>query len=445
VKECLQDGNRDWITCIACVCANGEALPPSLIYPTKSGDIQSSWVASLELKNDELFIAGSPTGWSNDKIGLAWLEQVYDRCTRPLRGNRSNWRQWRLLILDRHGSHVTMKFIDYYDLHRILLLVFPPYSTHTLQPLDVVIFKPLSAAYYKALTNHLHLSQGFAGITKADFLPLFKQAWRSTFTPELILKSFTVTGIWPLNADVVLQKFTKTTVRGSPSNYQLGNRYYTNLLKEEVKDPSSEGVKELILHLDQTHAQRDLSNMENIGLRASFHYKKKYKHKGYALDLQQREEYYSWAVFYSPRKVNKARFRRHMKEQEERELQLRKVEMKEERLTKKLRKQKEQEERRLQREEAKVVKEKEREERAKEKAEKMAEKARQKEAYDAQKAIKTSQKGKRQPSPSTQLSNKRQKRLVVSLGAGRALERAPSLPAKTTSRGRNVHLPSKFR
>jgi hypothetical protein len=254
VKECLQDGNRDWITCIACVCANSEALPPSLIYPTKSGDIQSSWLASLEPKNDELFIASSPTGWSNDEIGLAWLEQVYDRCTRPLRGNRSNWRQWRSLILDGHGSHVTMKFIDYCDLHRIPLLVFPPHSTHTLQPLDVVMFKPLSAAYHKALTNHLHLSQGFAGITKADFLPLFKQAWRSTFTPELISKSFTVTGIWPPNADVVLRKFTKTTVRGSPSNYQPGNRYYTNLLKEEVKDPSSEGVKELILNLDQTHA-----------------------------------------------------------------------------------------------------------------------------------------------------------------------------------------------
>jgi hypothetical protein len=337
-----------------------------------------------------------------------------------------------------------MKFIDYCDLHRILLLVFPPHSTYTLQPLDVVMFKPLSAAYHKALTDHLHLSQGFAGITKADFLPLFKQAWRSTFTPELISKSFTVTGIWPPNADVILRKFTKTTARGSPSHYQPGDRYYTSLLKEEVKDPSSEGVKELILHLDQTHAQRDLSNMENIGLRASFPYKKKYKRKGYPLDLQQREEYYSRAVFYSPRKVNEARFRRRVKEQEERELQLRKVEMKEERLAKKLRKQKEQEERRLQREEAKVVKEKEREQRAKEKAAKTVEKARQKEARDAQKAIKTSQKGKRQPSPSTQPSNKRQKRPVVNSGAGRAPERAPSPPAKTTSRGRNVHLPSKF-
>ena len=28
----LQDGNREWVTLLACVCASGEALPPALIY-----------------------------------------------------------------------------------------------------------------------------------------------------------------------------------------------------------------------------------------------------------------------------------------------------------------------------------------------------------------------------------------------------------------------------
>lgn len=37
-----------------------------------------------------------------------------------------------------------MDFIEYCDRHRILLIVLPPYSTHTLQPLNVVLFKPLS-------------------------------------------------------------------------------------------------------------------------------------------------------------------------------------------------------------------------------------------------------------------------------------------------------------
>jgi hypothetical protein len=37
----IQDGNREWVTLLACVCASGESLPPALIYQGKSG-IQSS-------------------------------------------------------------------------------------------------------------------------------------------------------------------------------------------------------------------------------------------------------------------------------------------------------------------------------------------------------------------------------------------------------------------
>jgi hypothetical protein len=28
----MRDGNREWVTLLACVCASGEALPPALIY-----------------------------------------------------------------------------------------------------------------------------------------------------------------------------------------------------------------------------------------------------------------------------------------------------------------------------------------------------------------------------------------------------------------------------
>ncbi|KAF1967778.1 hypothetical protein BU23DRAFT_482446, partial [Bimuria novae-zelandiae CBS 107.79] len=32
VRASLQDGSCEWITILACVCADGAALPPSLIY-----------------------------------------------------------------------------------------------------------------------------------------------------------------------------------------------------------------------------------------------------------------------------------------------------------------------------------------------------------------------------------------------------------------------------
>jgi hypothetical protein len=82
-------------------------------------------------------------------------------------------RGWRLLILDGHGSHVTMKFIEYCDSNRILLAIFPAHSTHTLQPLDVAIFSPLSTAYTKQLDDFIKDSQGFIRLTKRDFFQLF--------------------------------------------------------------------------------------------------------------------------------------------------------------------------------------------------------------------------------------------------------------------------------
>jgi hypothetical protein len=84
----------------------------------------------------------SSSGWTNNDIGLAWLKQVFDRSTKA-KARLS----YRLLILDGHGSHLMKEFINYCDQNRSLLMIYPPHSTHMLQPLDVVMFKPLSSAY----------------------------------------------------------------------------------------------------------------------------------------------------------------------------------------------------------------------------------------------------------------------------------------------------------
>ena len=199
VKASLQDGNRAWVTVLACVCGDGSALPPGLIYESANSTIQSSWVEEIQPQVHSVLVSSSPSGWTNNEIGLAWLEQVFNRFTKA-----KARRKYRLLILDGHGSHITMDFINYCDQNKILLAILPPHSTHTLQPLDVVMFKPLSTAYSKELTTHLHNGQGLSVIKKSDFFHLFWKAWVSTFTQGLILKSFQATGILPLQPNVIL-------------------------------------------------------------------------------------------------------------------------------------------------------------------------------------------------------------------------------------------------
>jgi hypothetical protein len=41
-RQSLQDGNREWITVLACVGADGVALPPGLIYQAAGRDIQNT-------------------------------------------------------------------------------------------------------------------------------------------------------------------------------------------------------------------------------------------------------------------------------------------------------------------------------------------------------------------------------------------------------------------
>jgi hypothetical protein len=73
------------------------------------------------------------------------------------------------------------------------------------------MFKPLSSAYKHELTQHLHLSQSLIPIKKGDFFPLFWRAWTSSFTKELILKSFEATRVVPLAPKVILKRFHPKT------------------------------------------------------------------------------------------------------------------------------------------------------------------------------------------------------------------------------------------
>jgi hypothetical protein len=69
----LQDSNCEWISLLACVCADGTALPPALIYAADSKNIQDTWVEDVKVGEHMAFFGVSDSGWSNDGLGLAWL------------------------------------------------------------------------------------------------------------------------------------------------------------------------------------------------------------------------------------------------------------------------------------------------------------------------------------------------------------------------------------
>jgi hypothetical protein len=70
------------MTLLACVCADGLALPPGLIYESANNTIQSSWVEEIKSGEHNVLVGSSPSGWTNNNIAVAWLKQVFDRFTK---------------------------------------------------------------------------------------------------------------------------------------------------------------------------------------------------------------------------------------------------------------------------------------------------------------------------------------------------------------------------
>ena len=210
-----QDGNREWVTVLAAICADGTSLSPAVIYKAVSGDIQDDWLQDFDPNEHSCFFASTPNGWTSDELGLAWLEQIFNKETKSKAG-----RSWRLLFVDGHSSHLNMKFTERCHELRILLVYYPPHSTHRLQPLDVSCFNPLANYYSQSLNDLIMQTAGFTAIRKRDFFSLFWTAYEKTFNKKIIGSAFEKTGIWPFNPSIVLDKL--------PLSQQLCHRILTN-------------------------------------------------------------------------------------------------------------------------------------------------------------------------------------------------------------------------
>jgi hypothetical protein len=246
---------------------------------------------------------------------------------------------------------------------------------------------------------------------------------------------------------VIIKKFDYTTLpqenkigqssRISPSEWRR-----TELLsKEAVKESNKQATKTLSQTIHHLSVQLELSHHENEGLRAYLARKNKHKKYCKALDLQQREEYQSAAVIWSPHKVREARFRERALQREQQQEKAKKHQEKEQKMKDRLIREQDQEEKRKERDAAKAVREKE-------KAKKATERARKKEEKDRGNALRLTQKGKRkasEASASRPITNKRQKPRSGRVDRVGVQVVPSAAPTKTTSRGRTITLPSKFK
>lgn len=171
--------------------------------------------------------AASPTGWTNDAIALYYMDKVFEPATKAKAG-----RSRRLLILDGHGSHINMAFLEWCHSHKVIVIAFPPHTTHCLQPLDVSLFSPLATRYSQHLDRYIHSSLGISSVRKADFFRIFWSAWQEASTEANVLSGFKKTSISPFDPSLVVERLpSQPSTRPSTS----GTSNASSLVKKAKK------------------------------------------------------------------------------------------------------------------------------------------------------------------------------------------------------------------
>jgi hypothetical protein len=125
-------------------------ISSALIYQSESGALMNIWFDDYDIQELTAYFATSEKDWSNENIGMHWLQYVFDRYTKSIANLYK-----RFLIVDGYNNYVNMRFINYFDQNRIFFAILFPHSTHRLQPLDIGLFRSLAEYYSQEIDRFI--------------------------------------------------------------------------------------------------------------------------------------------------------------------------------------------------------------------------------------------------------------------------------------------------
>ena len=270
-------------------------------------------------------------------------------------------------------------------------------------------------------------------------------------TPELIKKSFQATGVWPMDADAVLKRFSNHTSEQDKALrlQQHGNgdswRELRKIFDAAVADKAKVEAQQLKASLHSLQVQNELLHHKNDGLQRELNTKKKQTKQRITLTVQEGEDWHGGAVFMSPRKLQRERARKAVEQDKAEQLQLQKARDKEARVAAAAYKKQLQEAAKVAQQQAKITRDAERKARAEEQAASQALKRAQRDAATTQKSHDTPNKGKRKASHKAAKNPTKRRRVVAARSSVDAVPPAASPPPEITSSGRNVRKPARFK
>lgn len=180
--------DREWVSVIECISAEGIAIQPLVIF--KGQHVQNQWF--IPGQTPDWRYTTSPSAYTSNDIGLQWLRDIFipQTCAGLTQG------QYRLLLLDGHRSHCTLEFMWECFQHKIIPYYLVAHASHILQPLDLTVFSSLKRTYRAAVNYHSDLDDT-APVKKQRFLEHYQSARDSALTAKNAKAGFQAAGIVP--------------------------------------------------------------------------------------------------------------------------------------------------------------------------------------------------------------------------------------------------------
>ncbi|KAJ3552388.1 hypothetical protein NM688_g4174 [Phlebia brevispora] len=204
VQHQQHSGDRETITAIPTICADGTSIPPAVIFKGKA--FQMRWKEDNPL---EASLGYSKRGWTDGELGVEWIKH-FDEHTKAKSAGRPH-----LLLVDGHKSHCTLGFLKYAQAQNIHVLCYPAHATHIYQSLDVGVFAILKKAWTKE-----------------------RDAWEPA-TPDNIKAAWEKTGIRPYNpAKITLEMLAPSLETSYQGNAPLEPPSPVRILAEAMRQLS---------------------------------------------------------------------------------------------------------------------------------------------------------------------------------------------------------------
>jgi hypothetical protein len=185
--------NCEWVSILEAISASGQSIRPLVVF--KGQNLQSSWFPDIDVP--DWHYTTSENGWTSNKTGLQWLRNVFIPESRP------DSSRTRLLVIDGHGSHVSIDFMWECRQNNIQLCFLPPHTSHILQPLDLGCFGPEKRRYREEIRKMA--SSGDTGMVhKLHFIQCYQKARTEGLSQRNIRSSWKAAGVVPWNPQKVL-------------------------------------------------------------------------------------------------------------------------------------------------------------------------------------------------------------------------------------------------